>query len=355
MPDAPGGVGARGGEGREDGVEVGRRRRRRPPPPPAAAATTTTTTTTEDVAITMRRAPSARALSTLSRIEQGPTLVRQLVVLTRREDKCRRGANLTTVNAAQSLAMAALTGLFWWQMPDDTDEHVMERFSILFFVIIAQSNNVVFACVNTFAKERQLMLREHAKGMYRPLPFFIAKTASDTVNTLCLPCLYATCVYWLVGLKRTAEGYFVFTAAFALCILVAQSLGLALSCAIPNLQVAMMVAPMLTLMLMILGGFYVNFSSMPSFIRWLSWLSQARYAFTAMVVNEFKGRTFECAAGTHARYGASCPLTGEEVIDALEMDDVSVSTCFLALVGMQIALRAVAYVAMRVNFSRMNA
>ena len=97
----------------------------------------------------------------------------------------------------------------------------------------------------------------------------------------------------------------------------------------------MMVAPMLTLMLMILGGFYVNYSSMPSFIRWLSWLSQARYAFTAMVVNEFKGRTFECAAGTHARYGASCPLTGEEVIDALEMDDVSVSTCFLALVGMQ--------------------
>ena len=77
-------------------------------------------------------------------------------------------------------------------VPGDTDEHVMERFSILFFIIIAQSNAVVITCVNTFAKERQLMLRENAKGMYHPLPFFIAKTASDTVNTLLLPCAYAT-------------------------------------------------------------------------------------------------------------------------------------------------------------------
>jgi ABC-type multidrug transport system permease subunit len=136
-----------------------------------------------------------------------------------------------------------------------------------------------------------------ALGMYHPLPFFIAKTASDTVNTLLLPCGYATVTYWAVGLRRTPEAYFTFLCAFALCILVAQSLGLALSCAIPNVQVSLIVAPMVILMLMILGGFYVRFSSIPRFIRWLSWCSQARYAFTAMVVNEFSGREFQCAAG----------------------------------------------------------
>jgi hypothetical protein len=108
---------------------------------------------------------------------------------------------------------------------------------------------------------------------------------------------------------------------------------------------------MLILMLMILGGFYVNFSSMPPFIRWLSWASQARYGFNAMVVNEFEGRTFACAAGNHARYGASCPLAGEEVIDALEMR-LTVSECLLALVAMQVVLRVGAYVAMLVNFTR---
>jgi len=64
----------------------------------------------------------------------------------------------------RALVTGILTGLFWWQLPDDTDAHIMERFSILFFVIIAQSNAVVIQCVSTFAKERQLMLREQAKG-----------------------------------------------------------------------------------------------------------------------------------------------------------------------------------------------
>ena len=219
---------------------------------------------------------------------EGASIWRQLTVLTVREDKSRRGQNLTAINAAQMLVMAILTAMFWWRMPDDTDAFVMERFSILFFCIIAQSNAVVFACVNTFAKERQLMIRENAKGMYHPLPFFLAKTASDTVNTLVMPCLYATVTYWCVGLKQTAEAYFVFITAFALCILVAQSLGLALSCAIPDVQVSLIVAPMVILMLMILGGFYVTFSNMPVFIRWLSWCSQARFGFTAMVVNEFR-------------------------------------------------------------------
>lgn len=285
---------------------------------------------------------------------EGASIWRQLTVLTVREDKSRRGQNLTAINAAQMLVMAILTAMFWWRMPDDTDAFVMERFSILFFCIIAQSNAVVFACVNTFAKERQLMIRENAKGMYHPLPFFLAKTASDTVNTLVMPCLYATVTYWCVGLKQTAEAYFVFITAFALCILVAQSLGLALSCAIPDVQVSLIVAPMVILMLMILGGFYVTFSNMPVFIRWLSWCSQARFGFTAMVVNEFRGRVFECAPdGNHARYGTECPVRGEDIIAALEMDDLSVGQCLLALALMQCGLRVLAYVAMVVNFTRL--
>ena len=129
-------------------------------------------------------------------------------------------------------------------------------------------------------------------------------------------------------------------------------MGLLLSCAIPDVQVSMIVAPMVILMLMILGGFYVNFSSMPPFIRWLSWGSQARYGFTAMVINEFEGREFACAPGKHVRYGEGCPLTGEAVIEALEMDTLTIGQCFTALILMQVLLRVGAYGALLVNFSR---
>jgi hypothetical protein len=73
-----------------------------------------------------------------------------------------------------------------------------------------------------------------------------------------------------------------------------------------------------------------------------------------MVVNEFRGRVFECAPeGNHARYGTECPVRGEDIIAALEMDDLSVGQCLLALALMQCGLRILAYVAMVVNFTRL--
>ena len=172
---------------------------------------------------------------------------------------------------------------------------------------------------------------------------------SDTVNTLVLPCFYATVTYWAVGLRRTGRTVFIQPSRSAYS---SRNHSAWASCAIPDVQVSMIVAPMVILMLMILGGFYVNFSSMPAFIRWLSWGSQARYGFTAMVINEFRGRSFECAPGRHVRYGEDCPLTGEAVIEALEMDSLTVPQCFTALVLMQVLLRLAAYGALLVNFSR---
>lgn len=46
-------------------------------------------------------------------------------------------------------------------------------------------------------------------------------------------------------------------------------------------------------------------------------------------------------------------MAGEDVIEALEMDDLSVGQCLGALVLMQVVLRVMAYVAMRFNFSRL--
>lgn len=52
-------------------------------------------------------------------------------------------------------------------------------------------------------------------------------------------------------------------------------------------------------------------------------------------------------------YRSGCPVAGEDVIEALEMDDLSVGQCLGALVLMQVVLRVMAYVAMRFNFSRL--
>lgn len=53
-------------------------------------------------------------------------------------------------------------------------------------------------------------------------------------------------------------------------------------------------------------------------VEWISWLSFARYSYTALIVNEYQGRDIPCATDdVSISIGAEsgqCPLPGEEVI-----------------------------------------
>jgi ABC-type multidrug transport system permease subunit len=60
------------------------------------------------------------------------------------------------------------------------------------------------------------------------------------------------------------------------CLQVAQSMGLLFSIAIKNVNVALTIAPVIVLMLMILGGFYIPFDNIPFFVRWLNHFSFAK-------------------------------------------------------------------------------
>ena len=129
---------------------------------------------------------------------------------------------------------------------------------MLYFILIAQSNSVVTTSMLTFGGERRLLSRERAKKLYGVLPYFIAKTLADMVNSVAMPMIYGILVYWICNLRRSASNFFVYVLIYYLSISAAQSFGLFLSIAIPNFSIALMLAPLLTICLIILGGFYVS-------------------------------------------------------------------------------------------------
>lgn len=103
-----------------------------------------------------------------------------------------------------------------------------------------------------------------------------------------------------------------------------------------------MLAPLITICLFILGGFYIPFNILNPALKWASWLSIARYGFSALIINEYQGRIIECDATSKA---ASCPLTGSEVIASFGIagawESLWLNVAMLAAI--QIALRLVTY------------
>lgn len=297
-----------------------------------------------------------RRLSSLDELQSVPkfntTFYTQLKLLTQRTLKQQRGERLTTTALILQLAYLFFTALFWWRMPDTT-AWTFERNSLLFFIIIAQANGVVVNAVTVFQRERTLLERERAKKMYGVGSYFLAKTASDMTNNVLLPVLYGMVVYWTANYRPTALAYVKFALSLYLTISTAQSMGLFISILIPSMQLALVLAPPITLFFMIMGGFYIPFSNMHPGIQWATWLSFARYGYTALLVNEYGGRDIPCADDGDAsiQIGAtdSCPVPGEEVLASLGITGISESYWFNIgiILCLQITFRVAAYAFLR--------
>ena len=275
----------------------------------------------------------------------------QLSLLMSRTLKQHRGERITAVAAVVTIAYTFFTSLFWWQIPDDTN-FVFERNSLMFFILIAQANYVVVGSITTFQRERPLLRRERAKKLYQVFPYFVAKTLSDMTNNVLLPCAYGAVTYWATGLRPTAVHFVRFMLALYLSLSTAQSMGLFLSIAIPSLQVSLLLAPAVTLFFMILGGFYIPVNNINVAVRWATWVSFARYGYSAFVVNEFSGRDIPCATGEVAisiGVDGDCPVRGEEVLNSLGIEGVSGDFWFNIgmIVVLQIFFRTSSYILLR--------
>lgn len=304
-------------------------------------------------AITAISVKENRRLSTLGELQSvkkyNVGFATQLKLLVARSMKQRRGEKLTKLSLLVTVAYTFLTGIFWFRLPDNTSR-VFDRSSLLFFIIIAQSNRIVTEGVSVFQRERFLLARERAKKLYGVLPYFIANTVTDMTNTILLPCVYGAVVYWVANMRPTAAAFFTFMLTLYLTVSAAQSTGLFLSIAIPNLQISLMLAPLLTLFLMILGGFYVPLQNMNAAVAWASWLSMARYGYSAFMINEFQGRSIPCSSdATLLSAGNSCPLSGDDVIKQFGITGIvsSVWVNILFLIAMQVVLRLASYVLLR--------
>ena len=69
-------------------------------------------------------------------------------------------------------------------------------------------------------------------------------------------------------------------------------------------------APIIVVLMILFGGFYINVDSLPAALAWLQYLSIMRWAFMGLAVNEFTGTTFSCG---DVADGDGCTSTGEEV------------------------------------------
>ena len=92
----------------------------------------------------------------------------------------------------------------------------------------------------------------------------------------------------------------------------AIALGMIIAAAAPTTEAATVFGPIIVVLMILFGGFYINVGTLPVWLQWVQYLSLMRIAFEGLAVNEFTNLKFTCS---DVNEGGVCILAGEEVLD----------------------------------------
>jgi len=204
-----------------------------------------------------------------------------------------REPRTTTTAVVQAMVMGLVTGIVFYDLQKN-QMGIRNRFGLLFFAVLNNAFMALQAIVMLFHVEKPVFDRERNAGCYRVSSYYFAKTGSELPLAV-FPLLLYTCIfYWMSGLENTAEAFFKTFFCLMVTVITAQSFGLAISTAAPNLKVAQILAPTCTIILMLFGGFYVSTDSLPVWLVWLEAFSFMQYSYAALAEVQFRGTTFAC-------------------------------------------------------------
>eukprot|EP00798_Chlamydomonas_sp_ICE-L_P023416 gene23416-30690_t len=267
----------------------------------------------------------------------------QFMVLLRRSMKeqwRKRGILLTSL--LQTVVIAVLIGTTYFKI-GTSQNSLTKRQPVLFFCTINQGMFGALMVINSFPAERVVSLRERAAGSYYVSAYFFAKSVSEMVFQAIVPVIFSLTVYFLVGFQASAGKFFIFTAFMMLCNAAAVSMATMISAVFRTTDMAVTILPMVLEVSRLYGGFFVSPEAMPEYFKWLEAMSYCTYTYVAISQNELNGLDLHCTEQQLNAIG-ECPTTsGEQVVDRLGLDYVSIPQCAGILISYIAITRALAY------------
>mmetsp|Transcript_36183 Transcript_36183/g.87541 ORF Transcript_36183/g.87541 Transcript_36183/m.87541 type:complete len:716 (-) Transcript_36183:248-2395(-) len=273
----------------------------------------------------------------------------QYRILVHRALKNSRSAIFTPINLVKSAALGVMVGLLYFQMPY-TESSVFDRNSFFFFAMTYWVFDAMFNAMMAFPMERTVILKERSSGAYHLSAYFMAKTTSEMPMRMALPAIYMTISFWMAGISPKISLFLLTTLISLLSVIAGESIGLMIGASIYDMEKAMTTMTVLSLGLMLLGGFFIE--NVPSWLLWGKYLSPFKYSFDASRQLVFD-RPVPCdgsgALESLCLVGSSNNnefASSEEVVEAL---GVQGSVLFNALMLLVIGLvpRYIAYLALR--------
>ncbi|XP_071893652.1 broad substrate specificity ATP-binding cassette transporter ABCG2 isoform X2 [Anas platyrhynchos] len=187
--------------------------------------------------------------------------------------------------------LGLVVGAIFFGLKNDT-AGLQNRVGAMFFLTTNQCFSSISA-IELFVVEKKIFIHEYISGYYGTAAYFISKLMADLIPVRTLPSIIFTCItYFMLGLKPTAEAFFIMLFTLTMVSYTATSMALAIATGHDVVAVANLFMTITFVFMIIFSGLLVNLTSIMSWLSWLKYFSIPRYGMTALQINELSGLNF---------------------------------------------------------------
>ncbi|KAJ7512027.1 ABC-2 type transporter-domain-containing protein [Mycena galericulata] len=244
--------------------------------------------------------------------------IRRQIALCMERGFQRLSGDLTNfyVTVFGNFGMTLLISSVFYNLKDDTASFY-SRGALLFYAVLINAFASSLEIFTLYA-QRPIVEKHNAYALYHPF----AEAVSSMICDLPAKMLTATVVnltfYFMTNLRREPGAFFIFYLFSITCTLTMSMIFRTIASVSRSLVQALTPAAIFILALIMYTGFTVPVRDMVVWFRWINYINPVGYAFEALMVNEFVGRSYPCSTfvpegPTYANVSAAnriCSTTG---------------------------------------------
>ncbi|PVU88009.1 hypothetical protein BB559_005768 [Furculomyces boomerangus] len=266
----------------------------------------------------------------------------EYILLHRSWKRQLRDKSVITSFMASGITTMLLIGFTFFN-PGVGFAQAQNKIGLIFLISVNMLFPIVMPILPILITERDIMLRERASRAYRVSTFMFSVILTMLPIVILSTLIMLTGIYFLAKFQYLAYKYFIFIGISITTILCSFGFALLVSAVSSKVEVAAIVSPLILSIFLIYGGNLVNSNTIPAVLGWLKYISYVYYTYSALMQNEFTGRTFECSSAANT----ACYPNGEAVLTAFGLTQVSIGLCAILNLVIAFVFFVSAYLAIR--------
>lgn len=188
--------------------------------------------------------------------------------------------------------MALIISSIFFNLQDNTGT-LFSKGALLFFAILMNAFSSALEILTLFA-QRPIVEKHTKYAFYHPFAEAIASMITDMPNKIMTSLMFNLTLYFMTNLRRTPGHFFTFLLFGFSCVMAMSMIFRMIGSTARSLSQAMAPAAIIILALVIYTGFTIPVVDMHPWFRWINYIDPVAYAFEALMVNEFSGRSIPC-------------------------------------------------------------